>query len=150
MKPRKPLVRKRAKPRTFKTPRCIWRGCRRPQQHIQRCRTHAHRHLDTLWSRAVRTGACDVPHLALWGFPCGGAIQANHGYDRGDYGTRWELRNGFSACAAMNTWAYRTGRRRWYAWVEAQWGPTLTARMRALADAPAKIDYEAVLASLMP
>lgn len=141
----KPIPRKRAKARTYKTPRCVWGRCKKPQQHINRCVVHAKKHLDILWSGQVRKEECVVPHWSMWNFRCAGPIQANHGFDRGELGTRWMLTNGFSACAAMNVWAYRN-KRKWYSYLREVWGEETYWAMEKYAEQ--EPDYERVLAKL--
>src|SRR3990167_6004820 len=86
-KPRRPIAKKRARKRTWKTPRCVWGRCKQPQKVIERCQKHARAHLDLLWSRLIRLDVCVIDHRSeAWvgkPFPCGGPIQANHGFARG-------------------------------------------------------------------
>ncbi len=100
---------------------------------------------DSLWSQIVRrrSETCVSPRLAEWRegvyVPCGKPTsQAAHGYDRADFGTRHDLRNGWPSCYSCNCLVYQNRKRLWFAWVEHQWGPELTAEMRAKAALPAK------------
>lgn len=142
---RSPLPRKRIKPRAYKTPRCISRGCKQPQKHIERCQKHANRYLDGLWSARIRTDRCEINHHEL--FPCGGPVQACHGFDRDEVGTTWDLRNGLSGCAASNAW-FHVHKRQWFEYLRDYWGEERYQELKALADHPPKTDYDAVLAAL--
>ena len=144
--PTSTLPRKRARPRAWKTARCVSRGCRKPQSHIERCVPHAKKYLDGLWGARVRTDRCEVAHHDL--FACGGPVQACHGFDRDEIGTRWDLRNGLSGCAASNAY-FHVHKRQWYAYLRDFWGMERYNELAALADHPKEIDYDAVLASLL-
>lgn len=137
------LRKKRPTKRTWKTPRCVSRGCKQPQGPLGRCPKHRDRHLDMLWGARIRTGRCEVPHP----FPCAGHIEANHGLDRIDKGTRWDLRNGVSGCHALNTWAHYH-KRQWYDLFRSIVGPAVYAELSALANTNADPDYEAIHAQL--
>jgi hypothetical protein len=145
-----PLRRKRAKAR-----RCIGvagKGrCRKPQEHIQRCRKHARAYLDDLARRATVTGRCELDHDAL-GINCIGVNQVLHGLDRDEDGVRWDLRNLFSGCSGANAWgAYH--RRQWYAYVATVRGAEVYADLCRIADAhtsgAVKTDYESVERALL-
>lgn len=144
-KPRKPIARK-ARPRAgnkSKAPR---------------------RKLDAtaleLWSLIVRSKSptCVSPRFSIWRetgiyVPCGQpTAQAAHGYDRGEYGTRYDTRNGWPSCVVCNCYTYarpRWRKRLWYAFVEREWGPELTAHMRAIARRSAKdLDLHAIIRGL--
>lgn len=111
---------------------------------------------DSLWSQIIRrrSATCVSPRLAEWRegvyVPCGKPTsQAAHGYDRADVGARWDLRNGWPSCYSCNCLVYQNRKRVWFAWVEQQWGPALTAEMRAKAGAPAKtVDLASVTSAL--
>lgn len=146
-KARKPIARKRSKPRTMKIP-CTTRGCKRVPSAGLMCLTHAKRKADELWGRAVRTGRCellDFPHR------CGGVIQACHGFSRGYMGTRYLLENGFSGCAAMNFIA-EVRPLEWDEYLRDRWGDEKYERLRALALGFGKkgehTDYTAIIADL--
>lgn len=147
---RTPIRRKRPTARRYKSPRCVglWGkkggGCKRPAAELARCRKHRHAYLDAIAGLATRTDRCEFPHP----FPCAGPVQCNHGIDRGDVGTRWDLRNLFSGCAGLNTWAHNN-KRRWYAMVRAKVGDAVYAELEALADKPPKPDYEAIEAAIL-
>lgn len=153
MKPRKPIPRRRKKARAYKTPRCIGivgtsTRCKKPQEHLSRCRHHLLAYLDGLWGEIVRTGRCELAALhAEFGFRCGGNVCACHGFDRSEMPTRWDPRNGFSGCGAANKWAddYRV---RWYLWCGRHWGAALHADLSALVGAGAsgrwRPDYEEI------
>ena len=136
---RTPLRKKRPTPRAWKSPRCIGilgtakrLVCRKPQEHLERCRKHMLLYLDGLWGQNIRTGHCDLADLhKTYRFACGGRVVACHGFDRGEMPVRWDLRQGFSGCDAANKWAddYRV---RWYVWCEQQWGGELYADLRGL------------------
>ncbi len=151
MKPRKPLPRKRAKPRRYKTPRCIWGRCKKPQAHIERCVVHAKRYLDTLRAALVRTDHCEINHRdASWvgtPFACAGAICDNHGFDRDEMPARWELWNGFSGCSAVNLWANRN-KIRWDEYLRRTWGDEVYAARRQHALYGPNPDYSAYLVML--
>lgn len=133
----------RSTPRKWKTPRCLSRGCHQPQGSLSRCPKHRDKHLDALWGAKVRNGRCDALHP----FPCSGHIEANHGFDRIDKGTRWDVRNGISGCHGLNTWAHYH-RRQWYDQFRAIVGEKVYAELKALADANADPDYDAIHAQL--
>ena len=80
-------------------------------------------------------------------FPCSGHIEANHGFDRADKGTRWVVLNGFSGCHALNTWAHYN-KRKWYDWCRLQWGFGVYEELKRLANSTTITDYDAVLAQL--
>jgi len=138
---RKPISRTRAKKRTWKTPRCLSRGCHQPQGPLSRCPKHRHKHLDDLWGARVRSGRCDIDH-ARW-FRCGGAIQANHGFDRIDKGTRWDVANGISGCAAANAY-FHIHKRLWYDLLRERWGDAKYLSLKKLADTVTHPDYDAI------
>jgi len=106
---------------------------------------HARIHLDKLWSAKVRTDRCEVDHRTL--FACGGSIQACHGFDRDELGTRWDVRNGLSGCGASNAY-FHVHKRQWYEYLRDYWGEPLYQELKALADRPKPTDWDAVLLSL--
>lgn len=115
---------------------------------------------DSLWSQIVRrrSETCVSPAWEPWAHrgeyvPCGRPVtDAAHGIDRGAFGTRWDLRNGWPSCWTCNCQVYarpQSRKRLWYEWIEAQWGPALTAEMRAKARGMAKsVDVRDVTAAL--
>lgn len=161
MIPRKtPLRRKRPTARRWKSVRCIGiKGtanrvvCRKPQEHLGRCRKHLWEYLDGLWGSVIRTGRCDLGDFHReQGFACGGRVVACHGFDRTEKPTRWDLRNGWSGCDAANKTAddYRV---RWYLWCRKTWGAELWDELSALVTLGAAgdwtPDYEAIERSLL-
>ena len=145
---RQPLLRKRAKPRSYKTPRCVSRGCRQPQEDLARCRKHRDHHLDDLWRTRVGEG-CELLILhQQHGFPCRGPIQAGHGLDRDEKPVRWVLLNRFWSCSAANKWAYEN-KRRWFVYVRAALGANVYEHLETLADQKWQPDYPAIEAELL-
>jgi hypothetical protein len=88
---------------------------------------------DSLWSQIIRrrSATCET---------CGTrpTTQAAHGIDRGYFGTRWDLRNGFASCGGCNRQAFY----RKQAWTQRLrlelFGPALFDELWALALRPAK------------
>ena len=152
------LKRKRATPRRYKTPRCIYatptgrQTCKKPQEHIGRCVTHAKWYLHGLAREALRTDSCQIDHALLARVTgtlvrCGGPLQVLHGIDRDELGVTWDLRNLFWGDAGTNTWGSKN-RRRWYAYVREVRGAETYAELERLADGVnrgnVKVDYGAV------
>jgi len=144
----KPLPRRRARKRTYKTPRCIGvkgKGyCKKPQEHLQRCTPHAKDYLDALVRQATAGDRCELDHDAL-GINCVGDLQVLHGLDRDELGVRWDLRNVFRGCSGANAWGH-VHKRRWYLYVRAARGADVYDDLCSIADSCAdgfvKIDYE--------
>ncbi len=88
---------------------------------------------DSLWSQIVRrrSDTCQT---------CGirPTTQAAHGIDRGYFGTRWDLRNGFASCGGCNRQSFY----RKQAWTQRLrlelFGPALFDELWTLAQRPAK------------
>lgn len=157
---RKPLPRKRATPRAWKSPRCGRRGCGQIARVFggvenvghawdwQLCSKHAKAEAARLWSLLVRTGRCD---LAEWhqglDVRCGGAIVGCHGFGKGAYpSVRYEKWNGFSGCSGINQWT-EDHPLEWDDFLRATWGPLYEER-RKLALAVPKYDLGEVIADL--
>lgn len=154
-KPRRPMARrtpaekaaKTRKVRARRTP-CVVRGCRRRPRSAGYCLTHAKREADRLWSLVVRGSGegCEMADRHPT-FPCGGPIQAAHGFSRRYRGTRYVLLNGFRICAAAHRyWTERP--LEWDELLRERWGEVVYEEMRRLAlhdDGP---DYSEVLAEL--
>ena len=127
-KPRKPIPRKRAAPRTVKTS-CTTRGCKRAPTAGVLCLTHAKRKADDLWGKRIRKEQCELSDL---GTRCAGVIQACHGFSRGYMGTRYSLENGFSGCAGHNFFA-EIKPLEWDTYLRKRWGEAKYERLRDLA-----------------
>lgn len=147
----KPLPRKRAKARKWKSPRCIGivgtsTRCHKPQEQIGRCVPHAKKYLDGLFTDVVVTGRCEIDHDLL-GIRCSGDAETLHGLDRDELGVRWDVRNGFSGCSGANKWGH-VHKRRWYVYVEKVRGAAvyadLTRRADAVSSGSVKVDYEEI------
>jgi hypothetical protein len=153
---RKP-IKKRTTKRKWKTPRCIgWSTdptrktyCKKPQRSIERCQPHADLYLDGLVRDILRsvTWSCGIVHDDVCG--CAGVLQVNHGFKRGHKGVRWDLRNVVLACAGLNGWA-KYNDARWREDIFQPFvGPATYAKLKALAYAPPKLDYEAIRVDLL-
>lgn len=145
-KAREPIARRRATPRKVKTS-CTSRGCRRFPSAGTLCLTHAKRKADILWGARIRKDRCELSDIG----PCGGVIQACHGFSRGYLGTRWLLENGFSGCAGHNFYA-EVKPLEWDQYLRKTWGTAKYERLRDLAlnfgKSGQKVDYTAVIATL--
>ena len=144
VKARKPLKRT-AKPRAKKNT-CTIRACNRLPTAGVLCLTHAKARADELWGALVRKGRCDLASIPI---RCAGPIQACHGISRGYLGTRWDLNNGFSGCAAHNLYA-ELRPLEWDEFLRRHWGDKYEEkRLRALNFGKGqKVDYAAVIAGL--
>lgn len=145
---RTPMKRKRTTARRWKSPRCIGilgtakrLVCRKPAEHLQRCRKHRDHYLDLLWS--IKNGeVCELADLHdLYGFPCIGPIQGCHGLDRDEKPVRWSLLNRFWGCASANAWGHHN-KRRWYAYVKKKLGEIVYAELEEAADRAARSGWE--------
>lgn len=131
---RAPLTRTRRKPKSqrhFKTPRCVVRGCVRPQMADERCRSHAKQWLDQQWSLQVRVkGECEA--LGIAGVNCGGVLQAAHGFPRTYLKTRHVLLNGFCICAGHHRW-FTSHPLEWTQFMQDQLGDLVYENLRLMA-----------------
>src|SRR5436190_20985059 len=117
------MLRRRAKPRRFKTPRCVVRGCKRPQMMDERCRSHAKAEADKMWCAEVRAkGECEA--RGMFGVKCGGALQAAHGFPRTYLRTRHIMLNGFALCAGHHRW-FTSYPIQWTAFMQERLGTTV-------------------------
>ena len=64
-------------------------------------------------------------------FPCWGAWQPNHGWDRDEKSCAWAEWNVMGGCQAMNTWA-QYHRARWYAMLQDIWGDKYEERRQIM------------------
>lgn len=148
--------RKKKRVTVYKTPRCVYetptgrRTCKKPQQEIERCLSHAKLYLDQLRRPLIVKDYCEINHRDdSWvgtPFPCGGALQDNHGFPRGIVRTRWAIWNGFSGCSAVNRWAF-SNKHMWNVYLVRVWGSEYASRAN-LSVSGSKPVYESVLASL--
>ncbi len=162
------IPRKRAKVRSYKSPRCDFATptgrhlCRKPQKvtwwerSIERlveldalhgatreviakvgrargmCVVHAkaeaHRRLRE-FVRERDGGRCVIPHQSM--FPCAGAWQPNHGFDRDEKSCTWAEWNVMGGCAAINTWAH-FHHDRWNEILRTMWGDALYEERRQI------------------
>lgn len=147
---RKAIPKKRAKKRSWKSPRCIYetptgrRTCTKPQAHIERCKPHADAYLDALVRAIVVGDRCVFDHP----FPHSDVIQPNHGIDRDEKSVRWNLDNVFSGCSSLNKWAYHH-KLQWAWMVEQDIGPKKWAALKETVRNPPKLDYEAIRHGLL-
>lgn len=133
----KPAPKKKV--RRWKTPRCTFgKGrCKRPQvvfvgQNAW-CRSHARQEQDRMWSEEVRVkGDCELSRYHYDRFPCGGVLQAAHGFSRRYLGIRHNPLNGFCICAASHRyWGMRP--LEWDNILRTEWGETVYEELRRLA-----------------
>lgn len=128
------LARTRRKPkskRNWKFPRCVIRGCVRPQMIDERCRSHAKQWLDRQWSLEVRKpGECEARGVA--GVQCGGVLQAAHGFPRTYAKTRHVLLNGFCICAGHHRW-FTTKPLHWTEFMKERLGESVYENLRLMA-----------------
>lgn len=125
----KPIAKKRATPRRWKSPRCQVRGCNKKAEEFWRekvsvvmmgtdslldeydeeqrmCHVHARREALRRWSLSIRTGRCELAAFhEQYGVRCAGANVAGHGFGKGAYpSVMFEPWNGFSKCSGLNAW----------------------------------------------
>ena len=99
-----PLKAKRAKPRTYKTPRCSRQRCEKAARINGWCESHAEREADRLFSLYIRrrdqgcTGAAVFPEM-----PCWGDLQAAHIEPRGNHSTRFDPDDVWTLCEAHHS-----------------------------------------------
>jgi len=125
----------RKKVRRWKTPRCSYgKGrCKRPAVIDGMCASHRRLQFDRDWSAQIRAkGECELRERHQERFPCGGALQAAHGFSRRYAGTRHVPLNGFCICAASHRyWGMRP--LEWDEILRAEWGETVYEELRRLA-----------------
>lgn len=133
---KKPIAKRRAKKRTYKTPRCDVRGCRKPQDvkwddfpprdgiggdfptsplaHGQ-CRSHAKAEADRRFSLFIRQrdGKCLIPTDK----PCVGPLQCCHLLSRRFGATRYDERNAVAGCAGHHAY-WTVNPDRWAAFLD--------------------------------
>ncbi len=130
---RSPLVRKKAKKRVWKTPRCGVRGCKKPreiQAHVAGCvqdevghsceyqmfcRSHAKAEADRRFSLFIRErdGRCMFPTESA----CVGPLQCCHILSRRFLATRYDPDNAVAGCAGHHAYWTRQPDR-WQAFLE--------------------------------
>ena len=175
---RKPLPRRRAKKRTWKSPRCEVQRCIHPQE--------------VKWNEPIARGGIRFKTGLLAGiggvvvnemhgmcgkharleahrrlrafvfardggcviphqrlFPCSGVLQPNHCFDRDEKAVTWAEWNVMGGCAAINTWAHHN-KLRWYEMLRGMWGNALYEERKQVVLNGPPMDVAEVLAKYPP
>lgn len=125
----KPIARKRAKKRTWKSPRCQVLRCNKKAEVLTYCNSHAKSEADRRFSLYIRArdGKCMIPNAS----PCIGPLQCCHILSRRFLATRWDEQNAVAGCAGHHAYWTRNPDR-WAAFVEDR--PSLKSLRRAAFD----------------
>lgn len=121
--------------RRWKTPRCSYgKGrCKRPAAMDGMCASHRRLQFDRQWSAEVRrAGECELREYHEGRFPCGGVLQAAHGFSRRYAGTRHVLLNGFCICAAAHRY-FGMRPLEWDEILRKEWGELVYEELRLMA-----------------
>jgi 5-methylcytosine-specific restriction endonuclease McrA len=148
---RKPLKKKRAKPRTTKSPRCARLRCnnRIEVPAIGLCKKHAKKEADRLFALAVKQRDGYICQA------CGktrenAVIECAHVVGRGELSIRFNLDNAMALCKGCH-YAYTKSEANWRAWLERN-RPGLRERLYAIGVQAQhdgwQPDYAEIIASL--
>lgn len=74
-------------------------------------------------------GRCVIPHGHL--FPCSGAWQPNHGFDRDEKSVTYAEWNVMGGCSGINKWAHHN-HDRWHEMLRQMWGAEVYEERRQL------------------